>query len=75
VPQFDDAFVFQLAIGLGDGVGIDHELLRERPDTGELFAGTQGAGFDRVLHLLHQLEVDGHAERGVGAEQHHQLCY
>jgi hypothetical protein len=28
-----------------------------------------------VLHLLHQLEVDGNAERGVGAEQHRQLCY
>src|SRR5687767_3862785 len=36
VPQLDDAFVLQLAISLRDRVGVNHELLRERPDTGQL---------------------------------------
>ena len=70
VAQLDHAFVFELAVGLGDGVGIDHELLRQRPDARQLFARPQRAGFDAVLHLLHQLEVDRHAGRGVGPKQH-----
>ena len=70
MPQLDDTFVFELAIDLGDGVRIDHELLRERSDAGQLFTRAQGAGFDGVLDLLHELQVDGYAERWVGAEQH-----
>ena len=46
VPQLDDAFVLELAVGLGDGVRVDHELLRQRPDAGQLLARPQRAGFD-----------------------------
>ena len=70
VPQLDHALVLELAVRLGDRVGIDHELLRERPDAGQLVARPQRAGFDGVLHLLHQLQVDGHARRGIGPEDH-----
>jgi hypothetical protein len=66
VPQVDHACVVKLAIGLGDGVGVDDQLLRERADTGQLLARAHGAGFDAVLHLLHQLQVDRHAGGGVG---------
>ena len=75
VAQLDDALVLELAVGLGDGVRVDHELLRERADARQLLARAQRAGFDAVLHLLHQLEVDGHAGRGVGPEQHGELYY
>ena len=74
VAQLDDAFVLELAVGLGDGVRVDHELLRQRPDAGQLLARPQRAGLDGVLHLLHQLEVDGHAGRGIGPEQHGSNC-
>src|SRR6516164_6242482 len=70
VPKLDDAFVLELAVGLGHSVRVDHELLRERADARQLLARTQRAGFDAVLHLLHQLEIEGHAGRGVGPEQH-----
>ena len=63
VAQLDDAFVLELAVGLGHGVRVDHELLRQRADAGQLLARPQRAGFDGVLHLLHQLEVDGNAGR------------
>jgi hypothetical protein len=68
--QLDHAVVLELAVCLGDRVGIDHELLRERPDAGQLIAHPQRAGLDGVLHLLHQLQVDGHARRGIGPEHH-----
>ena len=70
VAQLDHAFVLELAVGLGDRVGIDHELLRERPDAGQLIARPQRARFDGVLHLLHQLQVDGHARRGMWSDNH-----
>ena len=70
VAQLDDAFVLELAVGLGHGVRVDHELLRQRPDAGQLLARPQRAGFDAVLHLLHQLEVDGNTRRGIGPKQH-----
>ena len=70
MPQLDDAFVLQLAVGLGHRVRVDHELLGQRADAGQLLAGTEGARFDAVLHLLHQLEVDGNTRRRVGTEEH-----
>ena len=33
----DDALMLELGVGLGDGVAIDAEVLRERPDTGKGF--------------------------------------
>ena len=39
VAQLDHALVLELAVGLGDRVGVDHELLRERANAGQLFAG------------------------------------
>src|SRR4051812_48369868 len=74
MPQLDDALVFELAVSLGDGVRIDHQLLGDRPDAGQLIARVKRTGLDAVLHLLHQLQVDGNAGGRVGAEQH-QLCY
>ena len=56
--QIDDPFVFELAIRPGDGVRADHELLRERADGRQRVAGLQSACPDRVLHLLHQLQID-----------------
>src|SRR5215475_8346054 len=36
VTQLDHALVLELAIGLGHGVGIDHELLRQWADARQL---------------------------------------
>src|SRR5262245_16206800 len=61
VAQLDHALVLELAVCLRDRVRIDDELFRQRPDARQLLARAQRAGFDGVLHLLHQLEVDGDA--------------
>src|SRR5262252_2347964 len=68
VAEFDHALVLELAIRLCDGVRVDDELFGEGTDTGELLARAQSASFDGVLHLLHQLEVDRHAERRIGTK-------
>src|SRR5262245_29843429 len=70
VPQLDHALVLELAVCLGDRVGVDDELFRQRPDARQLLAGPERAGLDGVLHLLHQLEVDGNAGGRVGADDH-----
>src|SRR5687768_13185686 len=75
LPQLDDAFVLELAICLGHRVRIDHELLREGTNAGQLLARTQRTRLDAVLHLLHQLEVDGNAGRRVRSEHHRELYY
>jgi hypothetical protein len=75
VPQLDDPFVFELAVGLGHGVRVDYELLRQGPDARQLLPRPERPGFDRVLHLLHQLEIDRHARRWIGAEQHLEYLY
>src|SRR6266542_4875088 len=70
VPELDEAFVLQLAVGLGDGVRVDDEVLGKRTYPRQLFARSQRAGLDGVLHLLHQLEVNRGTERRVRAEDH-----
>src|SRR5258705_13153390 len=37
LTQLDDALVLELAVRLGHGVRIDHELLRKRTNTRQLF--------------------------------------
>src|SRR5262249_44895865 len=70
VLELDHTFVLELAIRLGDRVRVDHELFRERPDARQLVAGPEGAGLDRVLHLLHELEVNRHAQGRIRLEDH-----
>src|SRR5439155_14428670 len=70
LTQLDDPFVFELAISLGHGIWIDHELLRQRTDARQLLARTQRSRFDAVFHLLHQLQINRHARRGIGTKQH-----
>jgi hypothetical protein len=70
VPDFDDVFVFEFAVGLGDGVGIHDEGFGHFADPGELVAGAKGSGFDAVFDLFHELEVDGDAGIWVEAEEH-----
>src|SRR5947199_265062 len=40
VPQIDDAFSLELAVGLRDGIGIHDQLLREWPDSRQLISWT-----------------------------------
>src|SRR5689334_3544499 len=74
VPKLDDALVLELAIGFRDRVRVDHELLGQRPDAGQLLARPHCSSLDGVLHLLHQLEVDRDAEGWVRAENHVCCC-
>src|SRR5581483_10645369 len=61
-PTFDDnAFLFQLAISPGNGVGIDRQLLGEHTDGRQLLARRQAAGRHLVFHLIDDLQVDRHA--------------
>src|SRR5215813_14373971 len=39
VPELDDALVLELAVRLGHRVRVDHEVLRQGADAGQLFAG------------------------------------
>src|SRR6188472_4495690 len=48
LPQLHHAFALELAIGLRDRVGVDHELLGERPDARQLVSGAQRSGLDGV---------------------------
>jgi hypothetical protein len=65
--------VFELAVRLGHGIGIDHQFLRQRTNTRQLLASAQRTRLDGVFHLLHQLQVNRDARRRVGAKQHRQL--
>ncbi len=66
----DDALVFELGVGLGDGVAIDAEVLGERPDAGKGFARLHRAGGGGDLHLVDQLLVDGLAGLEVELKSH-----
>src|SRR5262245_17460177 len=68
--ELHDAFALELAIRFRDRVGVDHELLGERPDARQLVAGAQRPRLDGVLHLLHELEVDRHAQRRIRLDDH-----
>src|SRR5262245_24292072 len=49
VAQLEHALVLELPVDLRHRVRVDHQLLRERADAGELLAGTQRPGLDGVL--------------------------
>jgi hypothetical protein len=70
LTEFDESFVFEFAVCLGDGIGIHDDGFSEAADGGELVAGAEGAGFDPIADLLHQLEVDGDAGVGIEAKDH-----
>ncbi len=70
LAEFDEAFVFEFAVCLGDGIGVHDDGFSEAADAGELVAGAEGSGFDPETDLFHQLEVDGDAGVGVEAEDH-----
>jgi hypothetical protein len=58
VAQLDHAFVLEFSVRLGDGVRIDDETLGKRPDAGQLLPGAKRTGFNGVLHLLDQLQIN-----------------
>ena len=64
----EDATQLHLAVGAGDGVGVDGEIDGDTADGGELVSGAQGGGGDGGLDLVDELAVDGHAGVGVEAE-------
>ena len=66
----DGAFALQLAVGLGDGVGVDEVGDGELADRGELVAGDAGAAGHGVLYLADDLLEDRFTAGGVEMEDH-----
>ena len=64
----EDAAQLHLAVGAGDGVGIDGEVDGDAADGGELVSGAQGGSGDGGLDLVDELAVDRDARMGVQAE-------
>nr|WP_229669035.1 hypothetical protein [Edaphobacter acidisoli] len=61
MEYFQHAFLFQLAIDLDDGIGIDDERFRKTPNAWQLVSGRDCAGFDCMANLFLDLNVDGDA--------------
>ena len=74
MPQLEDSFVLQLAVGADHGVGVHDQVLGELADGGKLIALAKRAGFHRVLHLLHELEVERNAGGLIEAKDHMNVC-
>ena len=64
----EDAPEFHLAVGAGDGVGIDGEIDGDAANGGELVPGAKAGGGNRDLDLVDELAVDGDAGVGIEAE-------
>src|SRR5262249_6711031 len=70
LAKLEEAFVFELVVGFGDGVGADDELFGEGADAGKLVTVGERAGFGGVADLLHELEIEGRAGGGRELEKH-----
>jgi hypothetical protein len=55
----DDAFAFELAIGLGNCIGIYSELRGQLPDGRQLFIFDEPAQGDVTLDLVYDLPING----------------
>ena len=64
----EDAADLHLAVGAGDGVGVDGEIDGYATDGGELVSGAEGLGGDGGEDLVDELAIDGDAGVGVEAE-------
>jgi hypothetical protein len=62
--------VLHLAVGLGYGVRVHHELFGELTHAGQLVTGTKGADLDGVPQLFDELQVERHTGPGVDTEDH-----
>ena len=71
--RLNHAQAFELRIGLGDGVAIDAQLLRQRTDGGKRLARLERPGSGGGFDLIHNLEVDGHAGLEIDLENHIRL--
>jgi len=70
--RFDEAVLREVGIGLGDGVGIDEELLGQRPDGGENVAGSDAAGDDGMADLADDLLIDRGGGTGRDMQRPHE---
>ena len=55
---FDDAFFFEIAVGLLYGVGVDADEGGENPPRRHLVVILYGAGSDLPLHVIDNLQID-----------------
>jgi len=69
-PDVGEAEVFELAVGLGDGVRVDAEGDRELPDRGEWGVWEESAEDERAPDLVYDLGVDGARIAGVDTDEH-----
>jgi hypothetical protein len=67
----DETCYLEFAIGPDHRVRVDDELLGQDPDGGKLVVRAQSFGSDKVLNLLHQLEIEWKAIPLVDGEMKH----
>jgi len=70
LAAFDEAFVFELPVGLHHGVGVDGHLGHHLFDRRQLVADVQDSHPEGLLDLLDQLQVGGHPGVRVQLEAH-----
>lgn len=61
----DDAFFVEDAIGTGDGVEVDVELVGKLAHSGELLSGGERPNGELVFEIINDLLIDGFVGEGV----------
>ena len=71
-PRFDQAFPFQVAVGLEHRVGVDRRRCDDFPHRGELVAHVEHAHPERLPDLLDDLQVRRHDRAAIEPEADHE---
>ena len=73
VLQLENPFVFQLPVRADHGIGVHDQVLGDLADSRELIALAERTCFHRVLHLLHELEVERNAGGLIQSKDHNNV--
>ena len=74
VLQLEDPFVFQFPVRANDCVGVHDQVLGDPTDSRELISFAECTCFYRVLHLLHELEVERYTGGLIQTKDHDKVC-
>ena len=66
----DDALALEFGVCFGDGIAIDAQFLRQRPDGRERLARTERPGRGGVADLIHQLKINRLAGLEIDLKHH-----
>ena len=75
-PSADQAFSFEVPVGLEHRVRVDRQLGDHLLGGRQLVSGLEDAELQGLVDLLDQLQVGGDARSGIELEfDHEQLCF